>query len=232
MKTVRLLCLLLSFSSAIAFAAESLQMKSPNSGVINYADKCSNGTNVTDSGRELFINAMLANKDSLLAKAKQDILKQADDSEMNFGITSWVQTGHRRDGCSENDNTYTAFLLKIQRNTSNESTAVAQVDISDNDNGGVRTLTLVSIKTVQKPDAKVCGTLKDNGDSYQILNGQNPYISVADDHPEDPNGVIDQLTRTKRAGDCVCVTGVVTSYDRGGKTAYEFQSLKSLSSCK
>jgi hypothetical protein len=78
-----------------------------------------------------------------------------------------------------------------------------------------------------------CGTLKDYGDSYQILDGMfNAYLAQDDSAPSDPNGVVKAIISQKLVGTCSCIIGVAESFDRGGQTAYQFRQVTGLKSCK
>lgn len=77
-------------------------------------------------------------------------------------------------------------------------------------------------------DVTVCGKFKDNGDSFQIIDGKlNPYVDGSDQGPQDPNEVQKKIYADKPWGKSYCVTGTVQAYDRAGELAFAFITLSS-----
>ena len=77
-------------------------------------------------------------------------------------------------------------------------------------------------------DITLCGQFKDNGDSFQILDGKlNPYVDGGEQGPRDPNGIQAQIFTDNPWGKNYCVTGTVQAFDRQGEIAFEFVALTS-----
>jgi hypothetical protein len=77
-----------------------------------------------------------------------------------------------------------------------------------------------------------CGTLKDYGDSYQIIDGMfDVYLPQDNEAPADPKGVVKSIVANKLNNSCVCVIGIAESFDRGGETAYSFKQITGLKTC-
>ena len=76
-----------------------------------------------------------------------------------------------------------------------------------------------------------CGTVKDNGDSYQIMDGKFNSYWAADAPPKDPKGLESSPLLRKGGEHCLCVEGLVKSFQRAGKRAYLFTEIQGLKPC-
>lgn len=80
-------------------------------------------------------------------------------------------------------------------------------------------------------DVTICGEFKDNGSSFQIMDGKlNPYVDGSDQALKDPNGIEAKILTDKPWGKSYCVTGTVQAFNRGSEIAFEFISLTTASS--
>lgn len=79
-----------------------------------------------------------------------------------------------------------------------------------------------------------CGTFKDNGDSFQIIDGiYNTYWDSGDtDKPKDPKGIASYLWQNSPHGKCYCIVGLIQPYSRGNDIAYAFTELMGLKQCQ
>jgi hypothetical protein len=79
-----------------------------------------------------------------------------------------------------------------------------------------------------------CGEFKDNGDSFQIIDGiYNAYIEQNDlERPIDLKGIAKYLWKDSPQGKCYCLIGMVESFYRKPRIAYEFKELIGLKSCQ
>lgn len=233
-KTLAYLFLGLSWFAQSAFAdapEESVRMLNANKAVIEYADKCSNGANITDSGREKFLELSFADQKSLLASLKRFII--GNDEDLRFALTDWQQVFHERMGCGQNENRYSAFAVKIERGNSNKTVAMARVEIIDNDEQGQRSLEVAKVEVLNlKPEVTHCGPVQDYGDSLRIIDHRlNPYLSF-DTSVWDPKDVRYSLVKAVPQGACACVKGSVEPFDIGSRRRYEFKSVSSWTRCK
>ena len=99
---------------------------------------------------------------------------------------------------------------------------------------GMMTLAAIAHAATETPHA-YCGTLKDWGDSYQIIDGSyDVYFAQDDSAPADLKGVGKYLgsLRGAAANKCYCITGTAQSFNRGGQTAYMFLQVTGLKSCQ
>jgi hypothetical protein len=145
-----------------AFAASrigELVMTSPDSATVRYADRCSNGRNITEAIRAQFVRAMLANPESKISQLKAQILKEIRDSGdtprgEGFALGAWSHSYHDRAGCSTSSNSYSALAASIAGGNTNHKVSRFLVTIDDDDEGGTRTLKLRSIQPVSVRDGQ------------------------------------------------------------------------------
>jgi hypothetical protein len=145
--------LVLSFAALVAggsaHANEVVKMTSPDSAVAKYEDDCSNGANITASGRRMFTKQMLKNPKSKLSKLKAELLKNTDpDMPDQFVLSEWVQTSHLRNGCSTSINAFTAFVQTISSDNVNHLVTHYIITIEDSEEAGDREFNVVSIKKI------------------------------------------------------------------------------------
>ena len=161
MKSVLLLCAVLS-QGAVAGAAPDkqpgpklpeLKPTGPDTARAVYPDMCSNGGNGDEQNRDKFVQLMLDNPKSKLAQAKAALYKTLrGDPHDDVFLTEWVQTFHDRDGCGASHNSYSAVLETLTDGNSNHTVARKLVTIDDDDDGGVRKLSLRSIQPISVRD--------------------------------------------------------------------------------
>lgn len=130
-------------TASTAFAAPpALVMKGHDAAEATYADKCSNGANADPENRAAFIAKLIADKSSTLAKAMAKLAQP--DFEIVLG--DWTQTFHLREGCADNESSYSAFLLKRSTmGNSHELSVASVVTIDDDVHAEKRTLKLRAI---------------------------------------------------------------------------------------
>ncbi len=137
-------------SSGSAFAKETIKMTSPDSAVAKYEDECSNGANITASGRKKFTELMLKNPQSKLSKLKKELLKNTDeDIPDEFFLSEWVQTSHLRDGCSTSVNAFTEFVQTVSGDNVNHLITHYIITIDDSEEAGDREFSVTSIKKIE-----------------------------------------------------------------------------------
>src|SRR5580698_1404291 len=155
MKTV-LVCAVLSHVAIVEATPDKppeLKLTSPDAGQAVYADKCSNGGNSDEQNRDKFVQLMLANPKSKLAVAKSTLYKSlAGDPHDDVVLSDWVQTFHDRDGCGASHNSFSAILMTVSGGNTNHTVARDLVTIDDDDDGGVRKLSLRSIRPISVRD--------------------------------------------------------------------------------
>ena len=149
MKLSHLTLVLGSLLSFAAHAADGeLKMTGPDAGVAQYNDHCANGRNNGEAVRKQFVEKMLANPESQLAKTVAGLSTFEDDFQLTKGVlTPWVQSFHLRSGCGTNNNSYSAIVQSYDT-MSNSHVTVSKflVTINDDDEVGTRTLSLKSIQ--------------------------------------------------------------------------------------
>ncbi len=140
-------------SVALANEIPPLRMTGANSAQAVYANKCSNGNNIDQENRDKFVELMLANKKSRLAKLKatllRDIKRHGDEPRgEGFYIGEWTQTFHYRGGCGQSDNSYSAFVSTVVNGNTNYAVVRYLVTIDDDDQVGTRTLKVRDIRPI------------------------------------------------------------------------------------
>jgi hypothetical protein len=153
MKAV-VVCVVLSRVAVVrADKLPDVKLTSPDTAQAVYADKCANGGNGDDQNRKKFVELMLANPKSKLAQAKATLYKSlAGEPHDDVFLTDWVQTFHDRDGCGASHNSYSAILETLTGGNTNHTVARQLVTIDDDDDGGVRKLSLRSIRPISVRD--------------------------------------------------------------------------------
>jgi hypothetical protein len=144
--------LALGWLSPVARAdGEALVMDGHDAGHLIYADKCSNGANNDDAGRDRFITALRADAKSQLARTLATAeAKFVTDKEMyEVALGDWIQTYHLRDGCGESSNSYSAFVVvQSKHGNSHELWTKYLVTIDDDVVAERRTLKVRSVVTL------------------------------------------------------------------------------------
>jgi len=152
MKTL-LFALLPFLSGATAPTLPPLQMTSPDSAVAIYSDKCSNGKNHDPANRDKFVQQMLANPKSHLAMLKATIQRHLDDPRgEGVYLGNFVETYNDREGCATSSQSFSAVMVTITGGNSNHTVSRYLVTIDDNDESGVRKLSLRSLLPISIRD--------------------------------------------------------------------------------
>jgi hypothetical protein len=130
-----------------------LKMTGADSAQAIYTNKCSNGNNIDKANRDKFVELMLANKKSRLAKLKTTLLQEIQrrgDEPRGEGvyIGEWNQTFHYRLGCGHNANSYSAFVSTVVNGNTNHAVVRYLVTIDDDDEAGIRTLKVRNIRPI------------------------------------------------------------------------------------
>jgi hypothetical protein len=90
-----------------------LVMDGHDAGHIMYADRCANGGSSDDDGRMRFIAELRGDPKSKLsrtiAEAEAKFVPDKDWFEVALG--DWEQTYHLRDGCGDDTNSFSAFVV-------------------------------------------------------------------------------------------------------------------------
>jgi hypothetical protein len=130
-----------------------LKVTGPDAAQAVYAEKCANGGNSDEANRNKFVELMLANPKSKLAQAKATLYKNlSGEPHDDVVLTDWVQTFHDRDGCGSSHNSYSAILETVTGGNTNHTVARQIVTIDDDDDSGVRKLSLRSIRPISVRD--------------------------------------------------------------------------------
>lgn len=154
MKTL-LFALLPFLSGASAPALPPLRMTSPDSATAIYADKCSNGKNHDQVNRDKFVQQMLANPKSHLAMLKATLQKHLEDPRgEGVYLGEFVETYNDRDGCGSSAQSYSAMLVTITGGNTDHTVTRYLVTIDDNDDTGVRKLSLRSLLPISIRDGQ------------------------------------------------------------------------------
>jgi hypothetical protein len=125
-----------------------LIMDGHDAGHILYADRCSNGANSDDAGREKFIAAMRADKRSKLAQtiAAAEARFVRDRTYYEIDLGDWFMTYHLRDGCGEMSISFSAPINLLSKMSNIHELQIKYlVTIDDNVVADRRTLRLRSI---------------------------------------------------------------------------------------
>ena len=150
MRSIALLLLLVLSRSSFADAPlkpKPLTMKDADTGVVIYADACSNGGNSDDANRIKYVAKMLANKSSKIAKLKAQL--ERDNENFVAELGTWEHTYNLRDGCGEYSKSFSALLyIRSTMGNSHELFTKYLVTIDDEVAGQERTLSVRSIQPI------------------------------------------------------------------------------------
>lgn len=125
-----------------------LVMTSPNSARALYQDTCSNGANLDEKTFDAFAQKVLDNPKSKLGAIKIDLMNKLNKAgavspSVFFGGKMYVF--HQRDGCASVHLQVAMSVLTDEGSTDHTELAHDIVTFNDDDDSGVRTLSLVSI---------------------------------------------------------------------------------------
>ena len=145
--------LFLALFSLSAHAAEKLGeviMTGPDSAVVHYKDKCSNGAHIVLGDHRKYIDLMMANKDSQLFRLKANLLKQIGDDARGEGVYfgEILPTFHARYGCGESQNSFSFFVVTVTGGNTSLTVSKFLVTFDDDDLSDTRTLKIRSISPV------------------------------------------------------------------------------------
>jgi len=150
MRSIAVLMLLVLAPPAFADAPlkpKPLTMKDADTGVVIYADACSNGANSEDANRTKYLAKMLANKASKVAKLKAQL--EQDNENFAAELGSWEQTYNLRDGCGEYSKSFSALLsIRSTMGNSHELYTKYLVTIDDEVTGQQRTFSVRSLQPI------------------------------------------------------------------------------------
>lgn len=125
-----------------------LIMDGHDAGHIMYADRCSNGANSDDAGRDKFIAAMRADRRSKLAQtlAAAEARFVRDKTLYEIDLGDWFTTYHLRMGCGETSISWSAPIYLLSKHSNmHEVQTKYLVTIDDNVVADRRTFRLRSI---------------------------------------------------------------------------------------
>ena len=135
-----------------AEAMPELAMTSPDHGRAIYADRCSNGSHLEDGNRDRFIQRMLDDPRSTLARKLATLTRRypanRSDPIAEPMLGAWSLSYAARIGCRTIMTSYSAFVQMVEGEGERSTVTMFLVTIDDDFDGAERTLRLRSIAPI------------------------------------------------------------------------------------